>query len=328
MLRYVARRLSLGLFTIWAISVLTFVIIQLPPGDFVSSYIAAQGDTSSDASAATVARLRANYGLDQPLYVQYLKWIGQVLHGNLGTSLSLSRPVTSVIGDQMVLTVVVAVAAIVFTWMLALPVGIYSAVRRYSVGDYTLTFLGFLGLAIPNFLLALALMYLAFALFGLSVGGLFSPEYETAAWSVGKLLDLLKHLVIPAVVLGASSTAQVIRVMRANLLDELRKPYVVTARAKGLPEWRLIAKYPVRVAMNPMASSIGFLFPHIVSGGTIVAVVLSLPTVGPTLLSALQAQDMFLAGAIILLVGVLTVVGMLVSDLIVMWLDPRIRHAG
>jgi peptide/nickel transport system permease protein len=313
---------------LWAISVLTFAIIQLPPGDFVTTYIAKVGESGGDASAAAVERLRAAYGLDQPVSVQYLKWINQVVHGNLGTSLSLRRPVTDVIGDRIVLTAVVSLAAIVLTWVLALPIGIYSAVRRYSAGDYVLTFLGFLGLAIPNFLLALALMYFAFSVLGLSVGGLFSPQYETAAWSMAKVLDLLKHLAIPAVVLGASGTAEVIRVMRANLLDELRKPYVVTARAKGLPEWRLIVKYPVRVAMNPMASEIGFLFPHVVSGGTIVAVVLSLPTVGPVLLAALQAQDMFLAGAIILLVGVLTVVGMLVSDLIVMLLDPRIRHAG
>ena len=328
MSRYIARRLILGLFTLWAISVLTFAIIQLPPGDFVTTYIAKVGESGGDASAAAVERLRAAYGLDQPVSVQYLKWINQVVHGNLGTSLSLRRPVTDVIGDRIVLTAVVSLAAIVLTWVLALPIGIYSAVRRYSAGDYVLTFLGFLGLAIPNFLLALALMYFAFSVLGLSVGGLFSPQYETAAWSMAKVLDLLKHLAIPAVVLGASGTAEVIRVMRANLLDELRKPYVVTARAKGLPEWRLIVKYPVRVAMNPMASEIGFLFPHVVSGGTIVAVVLSLPTVGPVLLAALQAQDMFLAGAIILLVGVLTVVGMLVSDLIVMLLDPRIRHAG
>jgi peptide/nickel transport system permease protein len=327
-LRFVARRLGLGLFTVWAISVLTFAIIQLPPGDFVSTYIAALSESGSDISSDAIERLRADYGLDQPMYVQYLKWISQVLQGNFGNSLSLGRPVADVIGDRMFLTVVVSVAAILLTWVVALPIGIYSAVRRYSAGDYALTLFGFIGLAIPNFLLALALMYFSFSIFGLSVGGLYSPEYESAGWSVAKALDLLKHLLIPAVVIGASSTANVIRVMRANLLDELRKPYVVTARAKGLREWRLIAKYPVRVAMNPMASSIGFLFPDIVSGGTIVAVVLSLPTVGPTLLSSLQTQDMFLAGAIILLVGVLTVVGMLVSDLIVMWLDPRIRHAG
>ncbi len=328
MLRYVARRLALGLFTMWAISVLTFIIIQLPPGNFVSSYIASLGQAGGGMSAPQLARLRADYGLNQPLYVQYLKWIGQVVQGNLGNSIDLHRPVLSIIGGQMVLTVVVAVAATLFTWVVSIPIGIYSAVRRYSAGDHALTFLGFLGLAIPNFLLALALMYFGFSLFGLNLGGLYSPAYQTAGWSLGKGLNLLEHLVVPAVVIGASSAAQVIRIMRANLLDELRKPYVVTARAKGLPEWRLIAKYPVRVAMNPMASSMGFLFPQIVSGGIIVAVVLSLPTVGPTLVNALEAEDMFLAGAILLLVGALTVIGMLISDLVLMWLDPRIRHAG
>lgn len=326
-LAYVARRLGLGLFTLWAISALTFVIIQLPPGDFASTYLARIGDNGG-VSAATVAQFRADYGLDSPVYVQYLKWIGQVLQGNFGMSLDLNRPVADILGERLFLTVVVAVASIVLTWLLAVPIGIYSAVKRYSAGDYVVTFLGFLGLAIPNFLLALALMYFSFSVFGLSIGGLYSPEYETAAWSFGKALDLLKHLLIPAVVLGASGTAHLMRIMRANLLDELGKPYVVTARAKGLSERRLIAKYPVRVALNPLASSIGFLFPQIVSGGIIVSIVLSLPTVGPTLLSALQAQDMFLAGAIILLVGGLTVVGTLISDLVLMWLDPRIRHAG
>jgi peptide/nickel transport system permease protein len=327
-LRYIGRRLGLGLFTMWVISVLTFVIIQLPPGNFVSTYIASLGVSGNGTSGAAIARLQADYGLNQPLYVQYLKWIWQVLHGNLGYSISLHQPVLSVINQQMVLTVVVAVAATIFTWVLAVPIGIYSAVRRYSAGDHALTFLGFLGLAVPNFLLALALLFFGFSLLGLDLGGLFSPGYQVAGWSMAKALNLMEHLVIPAVVLGASGTAQIMRVMRANLLDELRKPYVQTARAKGLPEWRLIAKYPVRVAMNPMASSMGFLFPQIVSGGIIVSVVLSLPTVGPTLLNALQAQDMFLAGAILLLVGMLTIVGMLISDLALMWLDPRIRHAG
>jgi peptide/nickel transport system permease protein len=312
----------------WAISVLTFVIIQLPPGDFVSTYIASLGASGNGTSGTAIAQLRADYGLNQPLYVQYLKWVGEVLRGNLGNSIALHQPVLSIISQQMVLTVVVAVAASVLTWVLAVPIGIYSAVRRYSAGDHALTFLGFLGLAVPSFLLALALLYFGFSLFGLSLEGLFSPQYQAAGWSLGKSLNLLEHLVIPAVVLGASSTAQIMRVMRANLLDELRKPYVQTARAKGLPERRLIVKYPVRVAMNPMASSMGFLFPQIVSGGIIVSVVLSLPTVGPTLLNALQAQDMFLAGAILLMVGMLTVVGMLISDLVLMWLDPRIRHAG
>lgn len=328
MLRFIGRRLGLGLFTMWAISVLTFIIIQLPPGDFVSTYIQSLNASGTGMSATAVAQLRADYGLNQPVYLQYLKWIGQVIQGNLGNSIALHQPVVSVIGQQMVLTLLVAVAATVLTWVLAVPIGIYSAVRRYSAGDYTLTFLGFLGLAVPSFLLGLALLYLGFSLFNLDLTGLFSPQYQAAGWSLGKSLNLLEHLIVPSIVLGASSTAQIMRVMRANLLDELKKPYVVTARARGLPERRLIAKYPVRVAMNPMASSMGFLFPQIVSGGIIVSVVLSLPTVGPTLVTALQAQDMFLAGAILLLVGMLTIVGMLVSDLVLMWLDPRIRHAG
>jgi peptide/nickel transport system permease protein len=304
------------------------VIIQLPPGDFASTYLARIAESGGAASSDTIAQFRADYGLDQPMYIQYFKWLDQVLHGNLGTSLDLGRPVTDVLSERLLLTIVVSVAAIVLTWVVAVPIGVYSAVHRYTAGDYVLTFLGFIGLAVPNFLLALALMYFAFSVFGLSVGGLFSPEYVTAPWSLGKAIDLLKHLGIPALVLGASGTAHLMRIMRANLLDELSKPYVITARAKGLSERYLVAKYPVRVAMNPMASSIGFLFPQIVSGGIIVSIVLSLPTVGPTLLSALQAQDMFLAGAIILLVGLLTVVGTLVSDLVLMWLDPRIRHAG
>jgi peptide/nickel transport system permease protein len=328
MLRYIARRLGLGVFTMWVISVLSFVIIQLPPGDFVSSYIARVAQSGGGQATASVAQLRADFGLNDPLYVQYLKWINQILHGNFGMSLEYQRPVSAVIGERMLLTVVVAIAAIVFTWVVAIPIGVYSAVRRYSVGDYALTLLGFLGLAIPNFLLALALMYVAYSWFGFSVGGLYSSQYATASWSFAKLLNLGEHLIVPAVILGASGTASLMRIMRANLLDELGKPYVVTARAKGLKEWRLIRKYPVRVAMNPMASYVGVMSSQIISGSIIVSVVLSLPTVAPTLLSALQAQDMFLAGAIILLVGALTVVGTLISDLMLMWLDPRIRHAG
>jgi peptide/nickel transport system permease protein len=325
MLSYIGRRLVLGLFTIWAVSVLSFAIIQLPPGDFSTTYLAQLADSGAAASAEA-DQIRAEYGLDEPIYVQYASWVGQLLQGNLGMSLDWNRPVADVLGDRMVLSMVVSVSAILFTWALALPIGIYSAVRKYSLGDYVLTFMGFLGLAIPNFLLALILMYLGFAVFDANVGGLFSAQYETAPWSAGKAWDLLKHLLVPALVLGLAGTAQLVRVMRANLLDELKKPYVVTARAKGLSERRLVAKYPVRVAMNPFASSIGFLFPQIVSGAVVVSIVLSLPTVGPLLLRALQAQDMFLAGAIVLLLGVMTVIGTLISDLVLMWLDPRIRH--
>jgi peptide/nickel transport system permease protein len=327
MLRFVLRRLGFGIFTMWAISVLTFLIIQLPPGDFASVYLARLGE-SGGATPETVARIRSDFGLDEPMVVQYLKWLGQVLQGNFGMSLDLNRPVSDVVGGRLGLTMVVSVAAITLTWLIAIPIGVFSAVRRYSFGDYLFTFVGFLGLAIPNFLLALGLMYVSFTYFGWSVGGLYSPEYETAAWSAGKVIDLVQHLIIPSIVIGAAGTAHLQRVMRANLLDELGKPYVVTARAKGLTERRLVAKYPMRVALNPLASSVGFLFPQIVSGGIIVSIVLSLPTVGPTLLSALRAQDMFLAGAIILLVGVMTVIGTLVSDLVLMWLDPRIRSAG
>lgn len=326
MLTYIGRRLALGLFTVWAVSVLSFVIIQLPQGDFVTTHLAELAANGNSSGAFEAERLRAEYGLDQPIFVQYFTWIGQVVQGDFGMSLDWNRPVADVIGDRLVLSMVVSVAAIIFTWAVALPIGVYSAVRRYSVGDHVFTFFGFLGLAIPNFLLALILMYVGFAWFGGSVGGLYSPEYENAAMSFGKVWDLAKHLVIPAIVLGTAGTAQLIRIMRANLLDELRKPYVITARAKGLTERRVVVKYPVRVALNPFASSIGFLFPQVVSGSIVVSIVLSLPTVGPLLLRALQAQDMYLAGAIVLLLGVMTVIGTLVSDLVLMWLDPRIRH--
>jgi peptide/nickel transport system permease protein len=328
MLTYLVRRIALGLLTIWAVSILSFVIIQLPPGDFVGAYIAkleVQGTTVTQAEANA---MRAQYGLDQPLLVQYVKWIFQVVQGNFGQSLDYNLPVADVIGDRLALTMVVTIAAILFTWAVALPIGIYSAVRQYSVADYIFTLVGFFGLAVPTFLLALVLMYVSVVVFNASVGGLFSPEFVNVPWSLEKAWDLAKHLPIPAVVLGLAGTAQLIRIMRANLLDELRKPYVMTARAKGLSERRVILKYPVRVALNPFASTIGFLFPQIVSGSIIVSLVLGLPTVGPVLLAALLSQDMFLAGTIVLLIGIMTVIGILVSDLILMWLDPRIRLFG
>jgi len=269
--------------------------------------------------------LRAQYGLDKPVYVQYAKWMWLVLHGNFGVSMEWKRPVTEVIGDRLLLTALLAFTAVIFTWILAIPIGIYSAVRQYSLGDYVFTCMGFIGLAIPNFLLALVIMYLAFAYFGASVGGLFSTEYLDAPWSWARVQDLLKHLWIPAIILSTAGTAQLIRILRANLLDELRKPYVVTARAKGLSELRAILKYPVRVALNPFISTVGYTLPYLVSGSIIVSIVLSLPTVGPLLLKALLAQDMFLAGTIVLLLGVMTVIGTLISDILLVWIDPRIR---
>ena len=324
-LAYIVRRLILAILTIWAITVLSFVIIQLPPGDYVTSYIASMSASGSAVSEAEADALREQLGLNQPVYIQYFKWMGLILQGNFGMAMEWARPVRDVIGDRLTLTVVVSLAAVIFTWALALPIGIYSAVKRYSVGDYVATFIGFIGLAIPGFMLALIVMYVSFKYFNANIGGLFSAEFADAPWSWAKFVDLLKHLPIVAIVLGIGGTAQMIRIMRSNLLDELRKPYVMTARARGLSETRVILKYPVRVALNPFVSTIGYLFPYIVSGSIIVSMVLSLPTVGPLLLKALIAQDMFLAGTIILMLGVMTVIGTFISDLLLMWVDPRIR---
>jgi peptide/nickel transport system permease protein len=325
MVAYIVRRLLLAVLTVWAISVLSFAIIHLPPGDYVTSYIASMSASGSAVSEGEAKAMREQLGLDQPITVQYAKWMGLMLQGNFGMAMEWGRPVSDVIGDRMSLTVVISVAAIVFTWAVALPIGIYSAVYRYSFLDYAFTFIGFIGLAIPGFMLALIVMYVGFAWFGANVGGLFSPEYAEAPWSWARVWDLTVHLPIPAIVLGISGTAQLIRIMRSNLLDELRKPYVMTARARGLAEYRVILKYPVRVALNPFVSTIGYLLPYVVSGSIIVSLVLSLPTVGPLLLKALIAQDMFLAGTIVLLLGVLTVIGTFLSDLLLMWVDPRIR---
>src|SRR5260221_6230022 len=326
MIAYTIRRFLLALVTVWAISVLSFVIIQLPPGDFVDAYIARLSASGSSVSLEEAQTLRKLYGLDRPIYVQYAKWMDRVSEGNFGESMEWMRPVTEVIGDRLWLTMVVSVAAIILTWGIAVPIGVFSAVRQYSIGDYIFTFLGFIGLALPNFLLALILMYFSFKFFDANVGGLFSAEKPLAPWSWAKLVDLLKHLPLPAAILAVAGTAQLIRIMRANLLDELRKPYVVTARAKGLTETRVILKYPVRAALNPFASSIAYLFPYVVSGSIIVSLVLGLPTVGPLLLTSLIAQDMFLAGTIVLMLGVMTVIGTFLSDLLLMWIDPRIRH--
>ena len=325
MLSYIVRRFLLAILTVWAISVLSFMIIHLPPGDYVTSYIASMSASGSAVSEGEAMALREQLGLNQSITIQYLKWMALILQGNFGMAMEWGRPVADVIGDRLTLTIVISLAAIVFTWALALPIGIYSAVYRYSFWDYVFTFVGFIGLAIPGFMLALIIMYVGFAYFGANVGGLFSPDFAEAPWGLAKAWDLTKHLPIPAIVLGVSGTAQMIRIMRSNLLDELRKPYVMTARARGLSEYRVIMKYPVRVALNPFVSTIGYLLPYVVSGSIIVSLVLSLPTVGPLLLKALIAQDMFLAGTIVLLLGVMTVIGTFISDLMLMWVDPRIR---
>jgi len=328
MLSYLVRRVSLAIVTIWVISVISFGIILLPPGDFIDAWAARQRQAGMEVAAQTKEAYRRQYALDKPAYVQYVKWMGLVLRGEYGFSLYYNQPVQTVIGDRLGLTVVVSLAAEILIWLLALPIGIYAAVRQYSIGDYIFTVLGFIGVGVPSFLLALVFMYLSLVWFDADIGGLFSQKYLVASWSWARVVDLLKHLPLPALVLGLAGTAQMIRVMRANLLDELRKPYVITARAKGLSETRLILKYPVRVALNPFISTVGYLLPYIVSGSIIVSVVMSLPTVGPVLLTALMAQDMYLGGAIILMLSVLTVLGTLLSDLLLMWVDPRIRVEG
>jgi peptide/nickel transport system permease protein len=328
MLAYLMRRLMLALLTCVFISIATFAIIHLPPGDYVSSYVAEMAASGSSMTQEEADVLRHQYGLDQPLAVQYLKWVSLALQGNFGMSMEWHRSVYDVIGDRLLLTMVVSAAAVLTTWVLALPIGIYTAVRQHSVSDYVFTLLGFIGLAVPSFLIALVLMYIGFRYFGATVGGLFSPEYAEAPWSWGRVGDLAWHLPLPAIILGLGSTAQVMRVMRANLLDELRKPYLVTALARGMPLWRAILKYPVRVALNPFISTIGYILPYVVSGSVIVSLVLGLPTVGPVLYKSLVAQDLFLAGSIVLMLGTLTVVGTLLSDLLLVAIDPRIRLGG
>lgn len=313
---------------IWAVSVISFFIINLPPGDYVTSYIAQLQNTGSIVLADEADNLREFYGINRPLYVQYGKWINQIAHGNLGYSFEFGLPVNDVIGERLILTMILALVTVVFIWIVAIPIGIFSAVQQYSIWDHTFTFFGFIGLAVPDFLLALIMMYMSFVLFDFSIGGLFSPDYVAVGWSLGRVWDLMKHMVIPVIILGTSGTATLIRITRANLLDELRKPYVATARAKGLPEWKLVLKYPVRLALNPAVSLTAYILPFLVSGSIVVSVVLGLPTVGPILLKALVAQDMFLAGAIILIIGWMTVVGTFFSDLLLVLIDPRVRFEG
>jgi len=328
MLFYVGKRIVYGLIAIWLISILSFIIIQLPPGDYVSSYIANLAAQGSSLDQAEAENLRIFYGLDRPWHVQYGKWALRILTGDLGYSFEWEKPVMDVLGSRLLMTILLALFALLFTWVFAIPIGIYSAVNKYSIGDYTATFFGFLGLAIPDFLIALLAMWFGYSLFGWSVGGLFSPEYGTAPWSIAKFIDLMKHLWVPVLILGTAGMASMIRVVRANLLDELSKPYVVTARAKGISEWRLIVKYPFRLTLNPVISMSAYLLPYLISGSVIVSVVLSLPTLGPTLLKSLLSQDTFLAGGIIFLIGSTTILGTLISDLLLLWVDPRIRFEG
>ena len=325
MLAFIVRRLLYMIPTLIVISIASFIIIQLPPGDYLTAYIAKLAQTGADLDASAVEALRQRYGLDQPFYIQYLKWVVGMLHGNFGYSFEWNRPVSTLILERLPLTLIVSVTALLFAWAVALPIGIYSAVRQYSIGDYIFTCIGFLGLGIPSFMIALVFLYLSNRYFGLSIGGLFSPDYATADWSPGRVLDLLKHLWIPVVIVGTSGTASLIRITRANVIDELRKPYVETARAKGLPKLRLILKYPVRIALNPFISSMGFVLPGMISGEIIVSIVLNLPTTGPLYISALINKDMYLAITFLMALSILTILGNLMADLLLAWVDPRVR---
>ena len=324
---FIIRRLLMLIPFLFLISALAFVVIQLPPGSFVDTYkrnLEAQGGTVNEGQ---LRALEARYGLDKPLVVQYGIWISNILfRGDFGNSFTYQRPVVDILKERLPRTVIISLVAIVFTWIIAIPLGIIAALKKNSVWDYVLTFLSFIGLSLPAFLLAILLMYIVFANTGWLVTGLYSPEYQDAPWSVAKFVDLLKNVWLPLVVLAVTGAAGTIRVLRATLLDELQKPYVITARAKGLPEWRVILKYPVRLAINPMISTIGWLLPAVVGGELVVSKVLNLPTVGPIILQATLSQDMYLAGAFVLLLSMLTLIGTLISDVLLAWLDPRIRY--
>lgn len=327
MLDYVIRRIVQLIPLLAAISVITFFVIELPPGDFLTTYIVQLEQQGTRVSEEEIARLKSMYGLDKPEYVRYFKWMWKIIrYGDFGRSFEWNKPVGELIRERIVLTMTISLCALIFTWMTAIPIGIYSAIRQYSLFDYAFTFLGFIGLATPNFLLALLLMWLSFAYLNIPITGLFSAEYADAAWSVAKVLDMGCHLWIPIIVIGTAGTAALIRIMRGCLLDELRKQYVITARAKGVSEKKLLFKYPVRIAINPLISTIGWLLPSIVSGEGITAIVLNLPTTGPMLLEATLHQDMYLTGSFIMILSTLTITGTLISDILLAWLDPRIRY--
>jgi peptide/nickel transport system permease protein len=323
---YIARRFAYMLLLLLMGSMVSFMIITLPPGDYLSYYVDRMTTSGVNISEEDLAGLRALYGLDDPLYVQYGKWLFRVLQGDLGRSFGWNRPVAELIGERLLMTIVVAFGALIVTYAIAIPIGIYSAVRQYSIPDYLATFVGFIGLSVPPFLLALVVMMFFHNTFGLSVGGLYSPGMEQQPWSVAKFLDLMAHLPVPLLVIGLSGTAWLIRTMRATLLDELRKPYVQTARAKGVEEWELLRTYPVRVALVPIASTVGWALPAIFSGSVIVGIVLNLPTIGPLLYSALTTEDMFLAASTVMISMALTLIGTFISDILLAILDPRIHY--
>ena len=327
MIRAIFRRVRLMIITLFGISILSFLIIQLPPGDYLDNYIEQLRQRGDALDDARIEALEVRYGLQRPVYAQYLKWIWGVLQGDFGRSKAHNMRVTELIGDRLPLSLAISISSLVLVYLIGLPIGIYSATRQYSPGDYLFTFIGFLGLAIPNFLFALILLWLTFAATGNAAIGLFSPEYAMEPWSLAKLIDLIKHLWMPALIVSTAGTAALIRVVRASLLDELRKLYVTVARAKGVSEQRLLFRYPVRIALNPIISTIGWTLPALVSGELLVSLVMGLPTVAPLFVEALLSQDMFLAGSIVMVLSSLTVLGTLISDILLVMTDPRIREA-
>jgi peptide/nickel transport system permease protein len=325
-LKYLFKRSLYMIVTLIVVSLVAFIIIQLPPGDYATSLISSLSASGTTVSQEMLENLRVQYGLNESPIIQYGKWMwGIITRGDFGLSFSYNQPVSAMIWDRVWLTAGISLLCVLITWMIAFPIGIFSAVRQYSLADYIFTFIGFIGVSVPSFLVALIVMYVAFKVYGVTITGLFSSRFLDAPWSLERLGDLISHLWIPVLILALEGTAGLIRVMRANLLDELRKPYVVTARAKGMEEWKLLIKYPVRAALNPFVSTLGWLLPGLVSGSIIISVVMALPTTGPLLLSSLMSQDMYLAGTIIMLLSVLTVVGTLISDILLALLDPRIR---
>ncbi|MBV7331052.1 ABC transporter permease [Chloroflexi bacterium TSY] len=325
MTNYIFQRLVYMVLTFFMLSVVVFIIIQLPPGDYLDTYIVALQEQGGFADEAEVEALRKQFGLDGNVVEQYIRWLGKFLRGDMGRSFEWNQPVNKLLAERLPYTVMLSLITLFFTYVVAIPIGIYVATRQYSFGDYFFSVLGFVGLATPNFMLALILMFLFFRYFDISVGGLFSAEYALEPWSLGKVWDLFTHLWVPVIVIGTAGTAGIIRVMRGTLLDELGKQYVITARAKGVTEGKLLFRYPVRVAINPIVSTVGWQLPRIVSGETIVAIVLSLPTTGPLLFRALLSQDMFMAGSIVMFLGILTLIGTLLSDILLVIVDPRIR---
>lgn len=329
MIEYIAKRVLLLIPVMTVISIVIFVVIQLPPGDYLTNYIANLEQQGIDVTESEAASLRRTYGLDQGIAEQYFRWISNIiLHGDFGRSFAWNKPVSALLWERVPLTIIISLITTIFIYAVSIPIGIYTATHKYSFFDYFWTFIGFIGLSVPGFLLALLIIWWTYSIFGISISGLFSQEYIAEPWSIGKVFDMLKRIWFPIIIIGMSGTAGLIRVMRGNLLDELQKQYVTTARAKGVPEKTVLYRYPVRIAVNPIVSTVGWVLPSVVGGEVLVSIVLNLPTTGPVLLKAVMFQDMYLAGSITLILSLLTVIGTLIADILLVWIDPRIRFSG